>query len=50
MSWPPRSQLENWFHISQLMSMVAIGLRKPYAKVEVSEFCTYTDAFTLGCR
>ncbi len=30
----------NWFRKSQLMSMVAKGLRKPYAKTKVVESCT----------
>ncbi len=30
----------NWFCKSQLMSMVAIGLQKPYAKTKVGMSCT----------
>jgi hypothetical protein len=39
-SCPPGPQSENWFCKSQPMSMVAIGLRKPYAKKKVGESCT----------
>ncbi len=32
----------NWFRKSQLTSMVAIGLRKPYAKTKAGKSCTST--------
>ncbi len=38
----------NWFHISQLTSMVAIDLQKPYAKMEVGE--SYTCMMFIDSR
>jgi hypothetical protein len=35
-SHPPQPSQRNWFRKSQLMSLLAIGLQKPYAKMKVS--------------
>jgi hypothetical protein len=38
----------NWFHISQLASMLAIGIRQPYAKMKVGKSSTCTWIFKVN--